>query len=68
MPVIMNDRTRKIVERAMEWMKKVKATIDEDKVPAHGFAETSYQCKDCPVKKTCWAETRVDIKIDNLVV
>jgi CRISPR/Cas system-associated exonuclease Cas4 (RecB family) len=68
MPVIMNDRTRKIVERAITWMEEVYESYKEDKVPAHGFAQTSYQCKGCPVKKTCWADTRVDVTIDNLKV
>lgn len=68
MPVIMNDRTRKIVEYAMSWMKEVRAAYENDTVPDKGYAETSYQCKGCPVRKACAAETRVDIKIENLKV
>jgi CRISPR/Cas system-associated exonuclease Cas4 (RecB family) len=68
MPVLMNDRMIAIVENAMEWMKEVKQAFDGDMIPKHGFSETSFQCKGCPVRKTCWAEERVDIEIPNLVV
>ena len=68
MPVIMNDRMLAIVEKALDWMREVKQAVDGDMIPKHGFSPTSFQCKGCAVRKTCWAEERVDIEIENLQV
>jgi CRISPR/Cas system-associated exonuclease Cas4 (RecB family) len=67
-PVIMNDRTRAMVEPVIEWMRSTKATIDEGSVPKRGFSETSYACKGCPVKKQCWSDPEGTVKVANLEI
>jgi CRISPR/Cas system-associated exonuclease Cas4 (RecB family) len=65
-PVILNDRTKKIVEDIFDWMREVRKAWEDDKMPAPVYAKTSYACKGCPVFDTCWGDTRVDVKIEAL--
>jgi CRISPR/Cas system-associated exonuclease Cas4 (RecB family) len=68
LPVMLNDRTKKIVEDILEWMREVRKAFDDDKMPDRVFTKTSYACAGCPVKDTCWKEERVDIEIGMLKI
>ena len=54
LPVKMTDARRKLVEDTFEWMRLVKKTSDEDKLPKRPFWKTSQECKSCPVFDDCW--------------
>lgn len=53
-PIKMNDKHKKIVEDTFEWMRAVKKSSDDDLLPKRPFTKSSFNCKSCPVKKTCW--------------
>lgn len=51
LPVKMNDDNRAMVEGWLEWMRTVYANKE---LPKRPFTKSSYQCKGCPVRDTCW--------------
>lgn len=53
-PVKMTEKNRELVEYAFDWMRKVKANSDEDKLPTRPFTKSSPECKSCPVRAACW--------------
>lgn len=53
-PVKMTDDHRKVVEDIFEWMRMVKDNVDNGELPTRPFTKSSFQCKGCPVKETCW--------------
>lgn len=55
MPVYMTPENKKIVDDAFEWMRKVKAASDKDKLPKYfkGRRANSKICKDCDLKALC---------------
>lgn len=56
-PVKMTDERRELVENVFEWMRTVKAASDADQLPTRPFTKSSFNCKGCPVRDTCWAGT-----------
>lgn len=77
-PIRMNDYTRKIIEDAIEWMRKVhgnwkKDVIDEDEdgnpvvsyenLPTRPWTRRNKNCQQCPVFNECW-ENRPDGEVD----
>ena len=53
-PVKMTEKNRQIVEDTLDWMRSVKENADNGELPTRPFNKSSYQCKGCPVKETCW--------------
>jgi len=54
-PIQMNDKNKKIVEELFEWLCGVYDNFRNGDLPTRPFIKTSYQCKNCPVKKECWS-------------
>lgn len=55
LPVKMTDEKKALVERVFEWMRLVKDNADNGELPTRPFNKSSFQCKGCAVKETCWA-------------
>lgn len=55
LPVKMTDENKELVEKTLNWMRMVKKNSDENLLPTRPFNQSSFQCKGCPVKNTCWA-------------
>jgi CRISPR/Cas system-associated exonuclease Cas4 (RecB family) len=53
-PVKMTDKNNQLVDRVFEWMRTVKENADEGELPKRPFTKSSFNCKSCPVKSTCW--------------
>ena len=53
-PVKMTEANSALVDRVFEWMRTVKAASDADTLPTRPFTPKSFNCKSCPVQKTCW--------------
>jgi len=53
-PVKMDEKHRKLVEDTFEWMRTVKKNADEGELPTRPYTKSSFPCKGCPVKDTCW--------------
>ena len=58
LPIRMTDENRKLVEDVFEWMRKVKDNANNGDLPTRPFTKSSFQCKGCAVKNTCWPEGR----------
>jgi CRISPR/Cas system-associated exonuclease Cas4 (RecB family) len=56
-PIIMNDRNKKIIDELFLWLREVYDNYKDGDLPMRPFAKTSSSCKYCAVKKTCWAKT-----------
>jgi CRISPR/Cas system-associated exonuclease Cas4 (RecB family) len=56
-PVKMTEQHKKFVEGIFEWMRTVKANVDspEGQLPTRPFNKSSFKCKGCAVRDTCWA-------------
>jgi CRISPR/Cas system-associated exonuclease Cas4 (RecB family) len=57
-PVAMDENNEKILEEALEWMRKVRKNweAEGDTLPKRPFTKSSKQCKYCPLKRACWNE------------
>lgn len=56
-PVEMTEQNRKILDEAMDWMRLVRKTWEDGDVPNRGFPTArNKNCRECPVRATCWAE------------
>lgn len=58
LPIKMTDERKELVERVFDWMRTVKKASDEDKLPKRPFTKSSFNCKNCPVRDTCWGDTK----------
>lgn len=68
-PVSMNEKNTEFIDGVFEWMRQVYANYQAGTLPSRGYSKTSYQCKYCPVKKTCWKKMEDgDDVLDTLVV
>ena len=68
-PISMNETNEKLVNDVFEWMREVYSFYSESKLPSRGYTKSTYQCKGCPVKSTCWKEMdEGEDLIANLVV
>lgn len=63
-PVQMNAKNKKIIEDTFKWMEEVYDNFRNGTLPKRPFLKTTYSCKNCPVKKECWAgeEGEVDLE------
>lgn len=57
-PVAMDEDNEKILDAALDWMRRVRANweAEGDTLPKRPFTKSSKQCKYCPLKKACWNE------------
>jgi CRISPR/Cas system-associated exonuclease Cas4 (RecB family) len=69
-PINMNERNEKLVDYVWDWMRKVYAAYQAETLPERTFTKSTWACKGCPVKKTCWAEKKDlgEIAIEPLVL
>lgn len=56
-PMIMNDRNKKIIDELFTWLKEVWDNYKDGDLPMRPFAKTSSSCKYCSLKKDCWSKT-----------
>lgn len=64
LPVKMTPEYATIVQDIFKWMTLVKDNADNGELPTRPFAKASWNCKGCPVKKTCWGDGRFNAKKD----
>jgi CRISPR/Cas system-associated exonuclease Cas4 (RecB family) len=62
-PVEVNDDYIRWVDKSFEWMKEVRKAWEEGKLPTKPYRSNSKVCKGCPVKETCFAGEKGDLKI-----
>lgn len=56
-PVEMTPENEKILNDALEWMRLVRKTWEDGDVPNRGFpTKRNKNCRECPVRATCWAD------------
>lgn len=53
-PVKMTPENDSLIEGVFEWMRTVHKNALEGELPKRPFTKSSFNCKSCPVKKTCW--------------
>ena len=53
-PIKMTEANQALIDRVFEWMRVVYANATEGELPKRPFTQSSFECKSCPVKKTCW--------------
>jgi hypothetical protein len=54
-PIQMNAKNKEIIENLFLWMCEVYDNFKDGDIPMRPFLKTSYACKNCPIKKECWA-------------
>lgn len=55
-PVNMNERNKKIIDDTFDWLREVYKSYTDGTIPNRGFTKSTWACKNCPVKKDCWAK------------
>lgn len=54
-PVAYDEKNEAILEAALEWMRTVRKSFDDKKLPERPYrSKNSKVCKDCPVRDWCW--------------
>jgi CRISPR/Cas system-associated exonuclease Cas4 (RecB family) len=54
LPVKMDEKNKALVEKVFDWMRLVKKNSEDGELPTRPFNKSSYQCKGCAVRDTCW--------------
>lgn len=54
LPVKMTEENLALIERVLEWMRVVYKNAFEGELPKRPFTKSSFNCKGCPVRETCW--------------
>lgn len=62
-PVEVNDDYIRWVDGAFEWMRAVRKTWEDEVMPMKPYRSNSKVCKGCPVKETCFAGPKGDVKM-----
>lgn len=57
-PVKMTQENSDLVDRVFDWMRAVYKNAIEGDLPRRPFTKSSFNCKGCPVRKTCWGEEK----------
>jgi CRISPR/Cas system-associated exonuclease Cas4 (RecB family) len=63
-PVQMTARNKEIIEGLFLWLCEVYDNFKDGGIPMRPFLKTSYACKNCPVKKECWAGETGTVQIE----
>jgi len=69
MPVYMTDERKEYVEGVLEWMRGVRKSWEDRKLPEVPFRSNSKICKGCPLRNTCFDEEQYgegDVKVEPL--
>lgn len=53
-PVKMTTENEELINRVFEWMRVVYKNAKEGELPKRPFTKSSFNCKGCPVRDTCW--------------
>ena len=69
-PINMDEKNTKLVDDVWGWMRKVYSAYEAGTLPERKFTKSTWACKGCPVKKTCWAEKKDlgEVDIEPLVL
>lgn len=59
-PVRVNDRYISIIDELFGWLRETRAAYENGTLPARVSTKSSTMCKNCPVRKTCWAKDAAD--------
>lgn len=54
LPVKMTPKNKEFIEGVVDWLRTVRKSSDEDKMPKRPFTKSSPECKSCPVFDDCW--------------
>jgi CRISPR/Cas system-associated exonuclease Cas4 (RecB family) len=54
MPVYMDDANRELVEYVLDWMRGVRKSWENRKLPAIPYRKNALECKSCPVRNVCY--------------
>lgn len=54
LPVRMNEKNTKLLDYVFDWMRKVKTSSDEGKLPKRGYPKATMECRGCEFKNVCW--------------
>lgn len=63
-PIQMNDRNTKIIEELFIWMQEVYDNFLNGGLPIRPFKKSATACKNCPIKKECWAGETGTVQIE----
>lgn len=61
--VEVNDEYIAWINQAFDWMKEVRKSWEDGVMPMRPYRSNSKVCKGCPVKETCFAGPKGDVKI-----
>ena len=64
--VEVDDKYINWVNYAFDWMRDVRASWEKKELPEKPYRSNSKVCKECPVKETCFADAKGDVKIPRL--
>lgn len=68
-PVELDETNEAIIEKAFEWMRKVRATWEAGDLPKRPFRKKDNKtCNSCPLQDMCWAGPEGDVKIAKMEV
>jgi CRISPR-associated protein Cas4 len=67
-PVIMNDRNKKIIEDTFLWMCEVWDNFKDGDLPMRSFTKSTSSCKYCPAKEACWSMPTGTVQIEKFEV
>jgi hypothetical protein len=54
-PIQMTEKNKEIIDNLFLWMCEVYDNFKDGDIPMRPFLKTSYACKNCPIRKECWA-------------
>jgi CRISPR/Cas system-associated exonuclease Cas4 (RecB family) len=53
-PIKMTEERKVFIEKVFQWMREVYDNAINGELPKRPFTQSSFECKSCPVKETCW--------------
>lgn len=57
-PIEWTPRNEALLEEAFEWLRLVRKTWEDGDIPNRGFpTKKNKNCRECPVRATCWSDT-----------
>lgn len=60
-PVEWTPRNEALLEEAFDWMRLVRKTWEDGDIPNRGFpTKRNKNCRQCPVRDTCWSEDALE--------
>ena len=65
-PVEINDYYKKWVNQTFDWMKEVRKSWEEKKLPEKNYRSNSKICKTCPLSKVCADAGKGEVKIKSM--